>query len=90
MDWFLYDRDLRHERVMVAARDMSLFPKEKVKILPWYDKKFQGYNIHFVNEGRIPLLRLNELAEKLRVIIILGNFVNKPFFEQEIWLGVPL
>ena len=28
--------------------------------------------------GRIPLLSLNELGEKLRATIILGKFVNKP------------
>lgn len=32
----------------------------------------------FVKEGRLPLLSLSKLGEKLWTIIILGNFVKKP------------
>ena len=33
--------------------------------------------IYFAKRGRIPLLSLNELGEKLQAITILGRFVNK-------------
>ena len=32
----------------------------------------------FVKRGRVPLLSLNELGEKLVNLTILGKFVNKP------------
>ena len=31
-----------------------------------------------IDGGRIPLLSLNEIGEKLQAAIILGNFVNNP------------
>ena len=35
-------------------------------------------SFQFVKWGRIPLLSLNKLGEKLQVTLILGKFVNKP------------
>ena len=34
--------------------------------------------MYFVNRGRMTLFNLNELGEKSRATIILGNLVNKP------------
>ena len=34
--------------------------------------------MYFVRRGRIPLLNLNELGEKLQATVIVGKFVNKP------------
>ena len=39
---------------------------------------FLSYDTYFVKRGRIPVLSLNELGEKLQATIILGQFVSKP------------
>ena len=72
----------------VAATDMRCFTRSKflrkkvnfftAKSLALYGKQCSNQNTDFAMRGRISLLSLNEIGEKLRGTIVLDSFVNKP------------
>ena len=70
-----------HEKVKVPATDMRYFATTKFSGSLVYKNNFSlmwevvfklGYLESFVTRGRIPLLSLNKLGEKLQATIILG------------------
>ena len=70
-----------HEKVEVPATDMRYFARSKLSgsliyknniSLMWEVVFKLGYLEDFVTRGRIPLLSLNKLGEKLQGTIILG------------------
>ena len=47
------------------------------KFFAWYGKYSSSWNTCFAKRNKTPILSLNEVGEKPRATIILGNFVNK-------------
>ena len=67
----------KHKFLKVAATDMRYFARSKFSTSLVHKKSFSLILQVVFKKRRVPLLSLNELAEKSPATIIIGKFIKK-------------